>query len=867
MAIILTRGAARTVAATPSFPLRSNTIEIEQTGVIKRVVGPSGQSVNVVNLGYQGDNRVTELRVKPVWASAETLEANYIASLVFYNEKTTKSMSYDLQRSGEEYHLLVPKDVTEPGGNYQIFLALKERIGGSEGGSGLVGSEDEPAYREVFVSAAFKGAVNTNSGYQYIKDIKNFNWETSVYDYEKGMLQVGDRTWTPIIEGGDSYSTSIKLGGIKSTATESDIKLHNTESFAAVTKSFNTDTAVLTLTIQLNSGDKLDLLDDIVVEYPVNFSARLGVSGYAQKPAVEIKYDASKLEIVSSNKSLGMKLDTYVTPVDITNIPELETTTSRYTIFSKDNRTYVCQAKSEVTVNGEPISGGKQVCWIPVGVTDTPGVWNVSFVGRDDANTYYTDVLKLSVVDNVLTKESLNSDTVYVAMQSDDGTQLYDENNHALYLINDGLGDGKLNYSRDNVNTAIGWVLGVCGEDGVESTQLKQAIQEIPTIKSEISTISTTLNNAVDTIQSNSGAIENLSLENAKRINEIAALNQKIQDSDTTVLEARVSEAEVSIDSLEQNLDHTTQRVTTAENNIILLEAANTTLGGRVTSNETSINTINSKITTLESVDSGHDTKINQNKASIERLRSDVDYINNNTIVNINDQISTINNTLEDYGKAHGNYLELLNSEKERAIKAEVSLGVDINTEASRATEAEGKIANDLLAEMNRAIEEENALKNRASANEENIKNLQDGLKTEIKERAEKDSEIDGKIEDLSGITTQHNSAIGALRTEVTTIKENPQYIKNDYLTGVVKPIVSKIVLIEPKSIEALAEMVDVPCETPEELTAWKNELLEAGIITLEDDLNNISAESVYDTLKLKNKIEINTLYLLREEE
>ena len=73
---------------------------------------------------------------------------------------------------GDEYVLQIPRTITEKGGNYQIFLSFREKLS-TESGSGTVGDKDDPAYREVFISAAFKGAVNTNSGYQFVKKFKN----------------------------------------------------------------------------------------------------------------------------------------------------------------------------------------------------------------------------------------------------------------------------------------------------------------------------------------------------------------------------------------------------------------------------------------------------------------------------------------------------------------------------------------------------------------------------------------------------------------------------------------------------------------------------------------------------------------------
>ena len=64
MAIIL-RGAAKTAAAEPSFSLRTTTVEVAKTGLISKITGPSNESINVVNLGCQGDHNVSELRIKP----------------------------------------------------------------------------------------------------------------------------------------------------------------------------------------------------------------------------------------------------------------------------------------------------------------------------------------------------------------------------------------------------------------------------------------------------------------------------------------------------------------------------------------------------------------------------------------------------------------------------------------------------------------------------------------------------------------------------------------------------------------------------------------------------------------------------------
>ena len=839
MAIILTRGATRTAAATPSFPLRSTTVEVAQTGLITKMIGPSNQTVSTINLGYQGDDGVTYLRIKP-WISAETLEANYIASLVFYNEKTTVTNSYDLQREGSEFFLPIPKAITEPGGNYQIFLAFKERLEGGSSGSGAVGTEDDPAYREVFISHAFKGAVNTSSGYQFVKD---FDWTAHIYDYEKGVIQVGDRLWTD--KGSNSYETTIILGGIQSGTDEDDIVVHSVDGITITNKEL-IDAKTLKITIEIEGDSTLSQLDDIIIEYPVNFSAQLDSSKvFAQKPSIDIKYDASVLQVTSENKSLGMKLDAYVTPINLTNLQELRGETSKYTIFSKDSRTYVCPALNNI-------------CWIPVGITNTPGVWNVSFICKDNQNVYYTDVLKLSVIDNVLTKESLNSDTVYSVMQSVDGTNLYDVNEQALYLIDDGSGSGKLNHTKDTINRAIGWVAGVY--DSVSADDLSAIVVNVPTIK-------TTLETTVGNVDQLTTKVDTLETENAQRILDIAALDEKITASDTAALEARISTAEGSITRIDTELTSTKTQTATNKDDIVKLKAEDVqikndavALGGRVSTNETNIVAINKEISDLKYADTQLNTRIGVNAASCDSLRSDIDYITNHSI-------PLINQALADNANAHSNYTQLLNAEVARASREETRIEGLLEDEIARAKGIESNLDVKIVNETTRATEAEKILEGRVSTNKDNITTLQNGLKTETQARSEADVAIQKNLDILNASSTEHTTAIANLQTNVSNIQNSKNYIKNDYADGIIKPIVSKIILIQSKTIEELATMVDVPYETAEELNAFKQELLEKGIITLEDDLNNIPAESVYDTLKLKNKTETNTLYLLSEEE
>lgn len=827
MAIIL-RGAAKTAAAEPSFSLRTTTVEVAQTGLISKITGPSNESINVVNLGCQGDHNVSELRIKP-WIGANVLKNNYLASLIFYNEQAkeeeNKRVSLDLSPDGDEYVLQIPRTITEKGGNYQIFLSFKEKLS-TESGSGTVGDKDDPAYREVFISAAFKGAVNTNSGYQFVKKFKNTaqetDWTDHLYNYNLGVIQLSDSLWQG---DGPEYTTTVYLGGLNTTDTKKIEVIAPEGEIKVVSKTLE-DGKALIITIQVLNSKSLDKLDDIIVKYPVTFSATMDANKqYAQKPAIQVKYDQSSLTIVSANKSLGMKLDSYVTPIDLTRLYNLDTTTEKYTIFSKDDKTYICKAQNEI-------------CWIPVGVTNNPGTWSVSFIGESIDKLYFTDVLKLSVVDNVLTRESLNSDTVYTVMQSVDGLNLYDSNDTALYLIDSGYGSGKLSYTKGVIDQAIGWVTSV---DDISISGLRLAVEKTPELQSSINTLTTDLNTVNGNISNINTQISNLQKKDNELILQLEELDDKIQASDTTALDERLTTAEGKITSIESDLNTAEGKIATNERNITGLQAADTTLNRRVTNNETSINNINTEIATIKNQDQIQDTKINQNKAASELLRSEIDFLNTSTIPTINQQIGAINNTLEDHSKTHGNYLELLTNETERSIGKDVALENEINSEKDRAKKAEED------------------LDTKIETNKTNVSGLQSGLQT-----------TNTRVSSLELTTAAQSGDISRLTNDIDEIQNDKTYIKNNFVDGAFddKPYVARIVLIQHMSIQDVAQMAKVPYETADQQAAFRNELINANIIKEDTNLNQpLFAEQVIEILRFKQATEKNTLYLIQEEE
>jgi hypothetical protein len=73
-----------------------------------------------------------------------------------------------MQKTSPNFSVDVPEAITLQPEDYQIYFILRENLSTETSGSTAVGSEDDPAYREVFVSDVFTGKVDAKSGRQYI---------------------------------------------------------------------------------------------------------------------------------------------------------------------------------------------------------------------------------------------------------------------------------------------------------------------------------------------------------------------------------------------------------------------------------------------------------------------------------------------------------------------------------------------------------------------------------------------------------------------------------------------------------------------------------------------------------------------------
>jgi hypothetical protein len=109
------------------------------------------------------------------------------------------------------------------------------------------------------------------------------------------------------------------------------------------------DTKTLSFSVEFDSATEQEIesaLDNIYITYPVVFVASL--TDNLKKP-IKVVHDAYNIS-VEDNTRLGMKHDSYVTPINVSGLinPYMDPTNiiKKYVIFEQDTRVYVCQADS-----------------------------------------------------------------------------------------------------------------------------------------------------------------------------------------------------------------------------------------------------------------------------------------------------------------------------------------------------------------------------------------------------------------------------------------------------------------------------------------------------------------------------------------
>lgn len=618
MAVMLKSGARTTAAST--LPMRSCTIHIAQTGLIEKVVGQNNETLQVVNLGFQGDKLVTRVKVQ-LWKEANVFTGNYEAAMVFYSEVDKSRQTLTMSSDGLCFFIDVPQQVTKTSGSYQLYFILRENTSATNSGGGIVGVEDDIAYREVFVSDVRKGNVDGNSGYSLIS---GFNWDTDIYNYELGALRASE--WE---EDGDAYLTTIPLVGAKLSFVD-EITVNLPEGVVAADYdqqpgSWKTYTNKnLTLRVRI-AGTDINILEQIEVIYPVTFTTANVDSNAAQKTPIKVQHTASKVS-VTENSYLGMKHDAYITPVDVTNLITLPQPTKKYTIFTNGTAKYICEADQY------------NKCWIPIGVTNTPGMWNVSFIGRSEDYEYYTGILKLEVKNNILTQKDINSDSIYQAVIDEGLNYLVNTDDFIIYAISDEPSTVKIDFEGKVIERAIGWVVGLINE-GYDEDSIVNNIRKIDTVNTTIEALSgkvtaleTTVGNDTQQIQQNKTNIESLKTKDGELEADIKEIQDVLDTLDVGDLPGRVSD-------LERTVSSDTKQVAQNTTDIQNLKSTDVTLANTISGVRSSVGTLESKVALMD------------------------------------DQIGEINKTIEPY-KSYG---DLILNEASQRTAADTNLQTQIN--------------------------------------------------------------------------------------------------------------------------------------------------------------------------------------------
>ena len=766
MAVILRNGASRAARNTPSstIPIRSSRIVVAQTGLIAEITGANNQKINAINLGYQGDNEVTQIQVK-LWESAVNIDTNYEAWIVFYNESdaTSKTLSLSAEGNDGEYSLLVPDIITSKAGNYKLYVVLNERTGHSEGGTGGVGEADDPAYRETFVSAGCKAVVNENSGYVLVQD---FHWD-NVYNYNKGVITIDDKEW---VFDNNKYTTSVFLGGLD-TSKKDTIKIIPPAGIEA-TYSFqgevDLDAKMLILKVEIvDENVTSDELDNIIIEYPVIFNEpQLGVN-FAQKTPIKVIQEPYSIAIDQNyNTTLGMKYDAYSTPIDVSGLINLPDTTSKYVIFKKGKQNpIVCKAYGNY-------------CWIPVAITQEPGIWDVSFVGKGGKYIYYTDILKLPVVDNTLTAEDLKTDTISVAAVSSDGEKLYDKNSHAIHII--GNSDGMLSYTRDEINYAIGWVKDVNVGPNNEQFSALRVIEGIKYAEDW----DDNKNNILQTISTQSATITELANSVNQNTIQIGEIANSIQDLDVTALEARVSVNEEKISTAETNISTLQSTTSSHSSELLRLAAKDVSIENKINSNSSKITLIETEVSSLKEVD-------RQTNQYISELRGRID--NNDA------DITRLDMVVDGHAaalEAHNKFGELIIKEAEDRASADTKIRIDLENEINRASNQEQELLTQITNNSNELTDFKETTNN-------TFELISDKLDTEIETRTDETKKLNDDVSKLTTKSENNLTQIDGLLTRTTTLEGS--VIRND-VNGSSEQLVVKIVFLKSEQeYESLA--------------------------------------------------------------
>ena len=879
--MIMKKGARAAARMIREGVARTNTITITDQGLIPTNgiqigKGSSLRSANAVMLGYEGDHNVTLLRFDLQGLEGVTnLLTNYKAIVIFKHEDD-EPISVPLTGSINE--LLVPSTVTKAG-KYQIHYTLQEKLSATTAEAGHLGAEDEAAFREIFISEAISGLV-VPSGKSLIGE-----WtEDDVYNYNLGFVIVDD--WE---ESGPDFVSSFFMTGLDADKLkETDqIAIHNgiDETYSnaePITGAINIylpfATSNLPTVTLLNTGGVYQLAfsatvnwqdEEIRVIYPVKFETSTYANSTVRKPDIQVNWTPGADEVMVFEQEgyeqtlLGIKLDSYVTAVNLTNLLEQVANDtdgntinwSSYVIFSQGSKNYICPSL---------VDNNETLCWIPLEVTHEPGVWNVSVVLKADNHTFYNETYQLTVLSSFLKRSDFKNDGANAAPLYDrEEYRLIDVRNKEIYvteIINEDkkvlahtasqidanlafIDKIKAEFTADEVLTVLN-ALNPTGITG-DIDDLKGDVKDIvdTTIPAAITTARLYTNEAVaKEVQDREAAYNELDT----RIDDIEDISGKLNEE-----KGRIDQLIVKDNEFQANFDEifAEEGARSIPDIRADLTEVSVNLGAHITDYNNLNNTVGELGRTVSDIPTVYATKndlanevndLNKEDDRLEKL------INENardiaTLKGPSDELGSVKYEVREQTKAAIDpVIERLNI-VQGSVTTEGSIKYEVNEEAKQREELARKV--DIIDGYH--IPETYA----TISSVEQIYKVEGGVPTGI--LPETMSQVDTNTNTINGYEERF--------TELKTWQDKALVGVEVKLPYVPNTTVANIVFITSKSTDTLATELGM---TTEELNTLliENEIISAPETTL-------TGEQVFEVLKLKNRIDNNTLYLIQEEE
>ena len=279
----------------------------------------------------------------------------------------------------------------------------------------------------------------------------------------------------------------------------------------------------------------------------------------------------------------------------------------------------------------------------------------------------YTGILKLKVVDNKLSKRDLETDTAYRALMDNEGQHLYDENSYAMYAISETSSEVRLEFNAREINSAIGWVIGTSGLQGVTSQEVIDTVKDFATVRSNYTDVTT--------------RVVNLEHADIQINNSISTLSNKLTEVEETVANADVTVVKETVDQNVIDIADLKTKTSTLEGKVTSLENKDTSLERSISSNTTRIAAAEGEITKLKSAD----VIVSDRVTVLEGRANTISGILDDTVHEV-DELQTRTGLLEAGFESQKSYV-----------------AAQLTAEIARAIEAEKKLENALEAEINRS--------------------------------------------------------------------------------------------------------------------------------------------------------------------